>query len=157
MYPGPASGVRPIFMLWPPSGQVIGAATGEPLMPSPTSGSSPASMMPIFAGQPLRKAEEVQWAPAQAIPPVAQEEGSEEQPLALIAYTRPLAKLRMPALPIRPSEAVVVLAALISPSSPLLTRYSSLVPTTMLGGLPGPSRFATVGVSTILPWSSSLF
>src|SRR5579859_8055874 len=76
MYPGPASGVTPILTPWPPSGQVIGAATGEPLMPSPTSGSSPASMIPIFAGQPLRKAEEVQWALAQLKPPVAQEDGS---------------------------------------------------------------------------------
>ena len=48
-------------------------------------------MMPILAGQPERNAEEVQWELAQANPPVAHEEDSDEQPLALIAYTRPLA------------------------------------------------------------------
>ena len=53
-------------------------------------------MMPIFAGQPSRKAEEVHFALAHLNPPVAHEDGSDEQPLALIAYTRPLAKRQQP-------------------------------------------------------------
>ena len=53
-------------------------------------------MMPIFAGQPSRNAVEVHCALAQLKPPVAHEDGSEEQPLALIAYTRPLANFSTP-------------------------------------------------------------
>src|ERR1700694_4281445 len=135
MYPGPASGVTPIFIPSPPSGHVTGATTGEPLMPSPTSGSRPALMIPIFAGQPARNAVEVHFELSQWKPPVAHEDGSPEQPLALIAYTRPLAKCRTPVLPSSPSEAAVVLAEFISPSLPALVRYSSFEPTMMLGGL----------------------
>src|SRR5436190_22444932 len=123
-------------------------------MPSPTSGSRPALMMPIFTGQPERKAAALHFALSQAKPPFAHEGASVEQPLALIAYTRELPKLSR--LPSTPSEAVVVWEALISPSLPWPEMYSSLLPTMMLGGLLGPSSWATAAVSTILPWSSFL-
>ena len=71
MYAGPASGVTPIFRPVPPLGQISGAATGEPLMPSPTSGRSPSSSSPTFTGQPAWKAVEEQVPPEQDIvPPV---------------------------------------------------------------------------------------
>ena len=89
-------------------------------------------------------------------PPVPQEEGSPEQPLALIAYTRPLANDSSPLAPTTPSELVVRSPALIELSLPCPVRYSSLDPTRIVGGLSGPSRSATAGVSTSLPWSSSL-
>ena len=108
-------------------------------------------MMPIFAGQPSRKAEEVQCASLQESPPVAQEEGSELQPVDLIAYTRPLAKWSRPVSPSTPSEVAVVAAALIEPSSPWPVRYSSLEPTMIVGGLPRRRVGAIAGVSTSLP------
>jgi hypothetical protein len=77
--------VTATFIPSPPCGQVSGATTGEPLIPSPTSGSRPASMIPILTGQPSRNASELQRALAQRKPPVAHDDGSEEQPLALIA------------------------------------------------------------------------
>src|ERR1700752_3490368 len=107
MYPGPASGVTPIFSPSPPSGQVTGATTGDPLMPSPTSGSSPASMRPIFTGQPSRNATEEHFAAAHFKPPVAHVPGSEEQPLALMAYTRLLPNSSSPLSPSTPSEVVL--------------------------------------------------
>ena len=58
MYAGPASEATPIFSPLPPLGQVSGATTGDPLIPSPTSGSRPASRIPIFTGQPGLKAVE---------------------------------------------------------------------------------------------------
>ena len=66
------------------------------------------------------------------------------------AYTRPLAKLSSPVCPSAPSEAEVKSPALIGPSSPVFTAYSSLVPT-MIEGFPEPSMSATAGVSMILP------
>src|SRR5437763_14483533 len=125
-------------------------------MPSPTSGSRPASISPIFAGQPPRNATDSHFEAAHLKPPVAHEDDSEEQPPALIAYKRLLPNFSTPVLPITPSDAVFTAEALISPSLPWPEMYSSLLPTMIVGALPGPSRFATAGVSTILPWSSSL-
>src|SRR5258708_17770548 len=79
MYPGPASGVTPPFGPCPPSGQLSGATTGEPLIPSPTSGSRPALIRPIFAGQPGRIAAEVHCAPEHVKPLLAADPGSEER------------------------------------------------------------------------------
>src|SRR3984885_2800317 len=140
----------------PPSGQSTGATTGEPLIPSPTPGNKPAAMMPPFAGQPSRNTDELHFEPSHLNPPVAHDDGSDEQPPALIAYTRPLANVNRPEAPTTPSEAVFTPLAFSSPSLPAPARYSSFVPTMMLGGLPGPSSWATAGVSTILPWSSDL-
>src|ERR1700751_2831923 len=125
-------------------------------MPSAASGSSPVSMRPTCTGQPERNATEVHLAPSHLKPPVAHVPGSEEQPSALIAYTRLLPNSSSPVLPSTPSEAVLMSEALISPSLPCPEMYSSLVPTMIVGGLPGPARLATAGVSTILPWSSFL-
>src|SRR5205085_10267821 len=112
---GPGSGATRIFTPPPPDGHVRGATTGEPLIPSPTSGSSPASMIPIFTGQPGSNA--LEWHPPSAhviVPPVD-----------LIAYTRPLANERMPVAPSAPSDVEVRLPAFIPPSSPVFARYSS--------------------------------
>src|SRR5947209_20291358 len=117
MYAGPASGVTPIFGPCPPLGQLTGPTTGEPLIPSPTSGSSPASMIPIFTGQPDLYAVEWQVPPEQLMLP----------PVALIAYTRLLANENCPVAPRAPRLAEVKLPALIPPSSPELVKYSSLV------------------------------
>src|ERR1700751_4978430 len=132
MYAGPASGVTPIFSPLPPEGQVRGATTGEPLIPSPTSGNSPASMIPIFTGHPCSNASELHLPPEQVISP----------PVGLIAYTRPFANDKRRVAPSRPSEVEVRLPALIGPSSPVFARYSSLLPT-MIEGLPEPSMSAT--------------
>ena len=87
-------------------------------------------------------------------PPICGPPGS---PPALIAYNRPLASLSglasagsAPSTPIAGSK----LPALMSPSLPSLTRYSSFVPTT-ISALPSPSRSATAGVSTMAPWLRS--
>src|SRR5947209_3009774 len=143
MYAGPASGATPILSPLPPDGQLSGAITGDPLMPSPTSGSSPASMIPIFAGHPESNALEWQVPPEQLIVP----------PLDLIAYRRPLANERTPVAPTAPSDVEVRLPAFMPPSSPVFARYSSLLPTTIVGL---PSISATAGVSISLPWSSSI-
>src|SRR5947209_20250650 len=119
-------------------GQLTGATTGEPSTPSPTSGSSPRSLIPTFFGQPGSNALEWHRPPEQVIAP----------PVALIAYTRPLANWSTPRAPIAPTAAEVSEPASSPPSSPVLTAYSSLVPTT-ISGLP-PTE-ATAGVSTILP------
>src|SRR5437660_12365021 len=95
----------------PPFGQVNGATTGDPLIPSPTSGSSPRSMIPTFFGHPGRKAL------------------GKRPPVPLITYTRPLAKPSTPVVPTAVSDAALAGPALIDPSSPVLTGYSSLVPT----------------------------
>src|SRR5437763_11052979 len=145
MYAGPPSGVTPIFGPDPPEGHASGATTGEPLIPSPTSGSRPRSRIPTFFGQPLSNAVEWQAPPEQLILP----------PVDLIAYTRPLAKPSTPVWPISPSDAEVRLPAFMPPSSPVLTAYSSLLPT-MIEGLFEPGIVATAGVSMILPWSSSI-
>ena len=54
MYPGPAPGITPTFVPWPPNGQSTGPITGEPVMPSPTTGSSSVKIRPTFFGQPGR-------------------------------------------------------------------------------------------------------
>src|SRR5205085_1540813 len=77
--------------------------------------------------------------------PVAHVPGSDEQPSALIAYTRLLPKPSRPLRPSTPRDAVLTLDALIAPSLPRPEMYSSLVPTTIDGGLPGPSRLASTG------------
>ena len=54
----PASGITPTFGPLPPldpQSMAAGPITGEPVMPSPTTGSSSASMRPIFSGQWARK------------------------------------------------------------------------------------------------------
>src|SRR5947209_174508 len=102
MYAGPASGATPILSPVPPDGQLRGAITGDPLMPSPTSGSSPASMIPIFAGQPASNALDWHAPPEQLIVP----------PPALIAYSLPFANDRTPVAPTAPSEVEVRLPAL---------------------------------------------
>src|SRR5450755_1981327 len=106
MYAGPASGVTAIFMPDPPLGQVSGATIGEPLIPSPTSGSNPRSTIATFFGQPGRN----------ACPNVP--------PLALIAYRRPLPNLSTEAA--SPSSAVIEGPKLAGPSSPTPAGYSSL-------------------------------
>ena len=75
-------------------------------------------MIPIFTGQPSRNATELHFAASHLKPPVAHEDGSEEQPLALIAYTRPLANSAARSRRRTPSEAVVRSPALIAPSLP---------------------------------------
>ena len=78
------------------------------------------------------------FALAHVKPPVTHEDELVEQPPALMAYTRLLANFSRG--PSTPSEADVVFEELIGPSFPLLARYSSFVPTMMLGGFAGPSR-----------------
>src|SRR5258708_2189622 len=122
MYPGPASGVTPTFGPCPPSGQLNGATTGEPLIPSPTSGSRPALIRPIFAGQPGRIAAEGRAAALRAPPEpgrrrLAARGCSEHPPPAFIAYTRPLANSSR--LPSPRSDAVLVLELFSDPSPPL--------------------------------------
>src|SRR6187431_1331794 len=45
--------MAPTFLPDPPEGQVAGPMIGEPVMPSPTTGSSSAKMKATFLGQPL--------------------------------------------------------------------------------------------------------
>src|SRR3954469_18666784 len=111
--------------------------TGEPVIPSPTTGSSSVLARPIFTGQPGRK----------ALPP-------EAVPVGLIAYRRLLPNDSAPVADSATSDAVFGPPALIGGSPPSPAAYSSFVPTT-ISGRPSPVMSPTVGVSTIAPWLSS--
>ena len=143
----PAPGITPTLRPVPPLEQLIvfGPTTGEPVMPSPTTGSSSALISPTLNGQPETN----------GLGPLV--DGPPGSPVGLIAYRRLLARLSgLAPLGSWPSTPIVgsKLPALRPPSLPSLTRYSSLVPTT-ISGLPSPLRSATAGVSTIAPWFSA--
>src|SRR2546429_8770296 len=77
----PASGITPTLRPGPPLEQLIafGPTTGEPVMPSPTTGSSSALISPTLNGQPETN----------GLGPLV--DGPPGAPVGLIAYRRPLA------------------------------------------------------------------
>ena len=131
----------PTFGPVPPLGTVTGPITGEPVMPSPTTGSSSVKMNRASSasrqdglGPPsgrrrrlaLRLDREQALLPSSSWPVCASSASSE-----------PCSRLPRSARRRRRPSA-----------------YSSLVPTT-ISGLPSPVRSPTAGVSTIAPWLRS--
>src|SRR5215212_8954644 len=103
MYAGPAAEIAPTFGPLPPVRQSTGPITGDPVIPSPTTGNSSLLMKASFFGHPGRYGSEPTLGPP----------GS---PWGAIAYRRVFANSSCPVAAIAESDAVFRLPMLVPPS-----------------------------------------